>query len=58
MPDLQHQLNFDNLRNGDFLNDFMPPEQRLDAVAEILATIGLRALKKLGSDHSEETKPM
>lgn len=46
MSDLRAQLNPDSSRNADRVNDFLLPEQRLDAIAEILATITTRIINK------------
>lgn len=34
--------------------DFLSPEQRLDAIAEILAAIGLRAMKESSIEASDK----
>ncbi len=38
--------------------DFLSPEQRLDAIAEILVTIGLRAMKESSNAALDEADPV
>jgi hypothetical protein len=39
---------------GEGPTDFLTPEQRLDAVAEILATIALRAIREDHESHPDQ----
>jgi hypothetical protein len=51
-PNSKQQFDSNNSQNADYLNDYIIPEQRLDAIIDILASITKRIINKHHDNNS------